>query len=63
MKIPAFIKTIRFRLTLWYVSFLIFLIIAMMIGINVVMWQYRSVLPEINFQNPADGSLAIAFHV
>jgi two-component system, OmpR family, sensor histidine kinase ArlS len=54
MKIPAFIKTIRFRLTLWYVSFLIFLIIAMMIGINVVMWQYRSVLPEINSQIPAD---------
>lgn len=54
MKIPAFIKTIRFRLTLWYVSFVILLIFALLIGVNVVMWQYRSVLPNFDSQNPAD---------
>jgi two-component system sensor histidine kinase ArlS len=35
MKIPSFIRTIRFRLTLWYVSFLMIVIVALLAGLNV----------------------------
>lgn len=34
MKIPSFMKTLRFRLTLWYVSFLLLVIIALIVGLN-----------------------------
>jgi signal transduction histidine kinase len=34
MKIPAFLRTIRFRLTIWYVSFLMIVIIALLYGLN-----------------------------
>jgi signal transduction histidine kinase len=54
MKIPAFMKTIRFRLTLWYVAFLVLLILALTIGVNVVTWQYRGALPDFNSPPPAD---------
>ena len=35
MKIPSFMRTIRFRLTLWYVSFLMIVIVALLAGLNV----------------------------
>ena len=35
MKIPSFMRTIRFRLTLWYVSFLMIVVIALLIGLNI----------------------------
>lgn len=35
MKTPPFMRTIRFRLTLWYVSFLMIVVIALLIGLNV----------------------------
>lgn len=34
MKMPAFLHTIRLRLTLWYVSFLMIVVIALLIGLN-----------------------------
>lgn len=34
MRIPSFMRTIRFRLTLWYVSFLMIVVIALLIGLN-----------------------------
>jgi signal transduction histidine kinase len=34
MKIPSFMRTIRFRLTLWYVSFLMIVVIALLAGLN-----------------------------
>jgi two-component system, OmpR family, sensor histidine kinase ArlS len=34
MKIPSFMRTIRFRLTLWYVSFLMIVIVALLVGLN-----------------------------
>ncbi len=34
MKMHAFLRTIRFRLTLWYVSFLMIVVIALLIGLN-----------------------------
>jgi signal transduction histidine kinase len=54
MRLPVFMKTIRFRLTLWYVSFLILLVIAPIIGVNVAMWRYLSVLPTSGLQSAAD---------
>ncbi len=35
MKTPAFLRTIRFRLTLWYVSFLMIVVVALLIGLNI----------------------------
>lgn len=46
MKIPSFMKTIRFRLTLWYVSFLVLVVIALLIGLNLKMGQSISVSPQ-----------------
>ena len=40
MKIPPFMKTIRFRLTLGYMSLFFLLILAMSIGVNIAIWQY-----------------------
>jgi signal transduction histidine kinase len=37
MKIPAFAKTIRFRLTIWYVGLLLLFIVIFIIGLNVTM--------------------------
>jgi signal transduction histidine kinase len=37
MKIPVFAKTIRFRLTIWYVGLLLLFIIIFIIGLNVTM--------------------------
>ena len=44
MKIPSFMKTIRFRITLWYVSFFIILIFALVLVLNVKMVQTIAVL-------------------
>lgn len=35
MRIPSFMRTIRFRLTLWYVSLLMIMVIALLFGLNV----------------------------
>jgi signal transduction histidine kinase len=34
MKLPSFLRTIRFRLTLWYASFLMIVVMALLIGLN-----------------------------
>jgi signal transduction histidine kinase len=39
MKIPAFMKTIRFRLTIFYLLFFLILILTMVIGINLAIWH------------------------
>jgi len=44
MKIPSFMKTIRFRVTLWYVLFFIILVFALILVINVKMVQTITVL-------------------
>ncbi|MCX6003444.1 MAG: HAMP domain-containing sensor histidine kinase [Chloroflexi bacterium] len=41
MKIPAFMKTIRFRLALWYSAFLIILLLVLVIGINTAVVRSR----------------------
>ena len=46
MKIPSFMRTIRFRLTLWYVAFLIFVVIALVIGLNVGVGQHVTASPQ-----------------
>jgi signal transduction histidine kinase len=46
MRIPTFFKTIRFRLTLWYSGILIFLMIALLLGINAAMLGGRSRFPS-----------------
>jgi len=45
MKIPSFMKTIRFRITLWYVSFFIILVFALVLVLNVkmVLMKYLSI--------------------
>jgi signal transduction histidine kinase len=35
MKIASFMRTIRFRLTIWYVAFLMIVVIALLIGLNI----------------------------
>ena len=44
MKIPSFMKTIRFRITLWYVLFFIILVFAFILVINVKMVQTITML-------------------
>jgi signal transduction histidine kinase len=46
MRIPTFLKTIRFRLTLWYSGILIILMIALLLGINAAMLGGRSRFPS-----------------
>lgn len=43
MKIPGFLRTIRFRLTLWYVSFLMIVVIALLVGLNLRVENISSV--------------------
>ena len=46
MKIPAFLKTIRFRLTLWYSGILVVLMVVLLAGINLAMVGSRPNVPE-----------------
>ena len=43
MKIPSFMHTIRFRLTLWYVSFLMIVVLALLVGLNLRVENISSV--------------------
>ena len=52
MKIPLFLKTIRFRLTLWYSAFLVLILAILVIGIYVA---YRESRPSINNMAPFPG--------
>jgi len=47
MRIPAFAKTIRFKLTLWYLAFFVLFFILLIGGINLAMQQFRDVGPAI----------------
>jgi signal transduction histidine kinase len=64
MKTLAFLRTIRFRLTLWYVAFLMIVVIALLIGLNLRVEnissapnpsgspsQVQIVPPDSNFKN------------
>ncbi len=42
MKILTFVRTIRFRLTLWYAAFLMIVVIALLIGLNLRVENIRS---------------------
>jgi len=46
MRIPAFLKTIRFRLTLWYSGILVVLMLVLLAGINLAMVGSRPSVPE-----------------
>ena len=46
MRIPTFLKTIRFRLTLWYSGILVVLMLVLLAGINLAMVGSRSGVPE-----------------
>ena len=61
---PSFLRTIRFRLTLWYVSFLMIVVLALLIGLNLTVGstvavpssagapsQAQSVPPDNNFKD------------
>ena len=45
MSLPKFVRTIRFRMTVWFVVLIMLLQIALVVGVNLAMWQYRSALP------------------
>ena len=45
MKSPLFLKTIRFRLTLWYSMFLVLILAILVIGINVALVATRPDIP------------------
>ena len=46
MRIPTFLKTIRFRLTLWYSGILVVLMLVLLAGINLAMVGSRPSVPE-----------------
>ena len=46
MKVPLFMKTIRFRLTLWYSAFLILILVGLVIGVNAAMRGSTPTMPE-----------------
>src|SRR5512136_3066623 len=46
MRVPAFFKTIRFRLTLWYSGILVVLMLVLLFGINLAMIGSRPRVPE-----------------
>lgn len=46
MKVPPFMKTIRFRLTLWYSAFLILIMVGLVIGVNAAMRGSGPTMPE-----------------
>jgi signal transduction histidine kinase len=46
MRIPAFLKTIRLRLTLWYSGILVVLMLVLLAGINLAMVGSRPSVPE-----------------
>ena len=61
---PSFLRTIRFRLTLWYVSFLMIVVLALLIGLNLTVGstvavpssagapsQAQTVPPDNNFKD------------
>ncbi len=52
MKVPLFLKTIRFRLTLWYSAFLVLILAILVIGIYVAYGESR---PPINNMVPFPG--------
>ncbi len=46
MKSPLFLKTIRFRLTLWYSMFLVLILAILVIGVNVALVATRPAIPS-----------------
>jgi signal transduction histidine kinase len=46
MKAPSFLKTIRFRLTLWYSMFLVLVLAILVIGINIALIATRPPIPS-----------------
>ncbi|OGO02753.1 MAG: hypothetical protein A2Y72_00700 [Chloroflexi bacterium RBG_13_53_26] len=54
MRIPAFMKTIRFRLTLWYSALLILVLGLLLVVINVAMVQSRPTISEVPPRFPGD---------
>ena len=54
MRIPALMKTIRFRLTLWYSGTLVLLLIVLLIGINAAMIGSRPSISAMPPRFPGD---------
>jgi signal transduction histidine kinase len=54
MKIPIFLKSIRFRLVLWYSIFLVLLLMILLIGINAIMINSRPDISEMRPPFPGD---------
>ena len=50
MSTPAFTKTIRFKLTLWYTAFLILLGILLIVGINLAMARFGAGISPWQFE-------------
>ncbi len=62
MRTPAFMKTIQFRLTLWYSLFLILLLCSLMMGINLVMRHYGALTPGFTPQTTTEIQTWIEAH-
>jgi signal transduction histidine kinase len=54
---PPFCRTIRFRLTILSTFFLIFLMLALVSGINLAILRFKTELPVANTQNIAESTL------
>jgi signal transduction histidine kinase len=54
MKKPRFMKSIRARLTVWYLAFFVLLILALAVSVNLVMLKYQAVLPPHGSESPAE---------
>ena len=54
MRIPTFLKTMRFRLTLWYSGILIVLLMVLLVGINVAMAGSRTSVSDFPPRFPGD---------
>jgi signal transduction histidine kinase len=54
MKTPSFMKTIRFRLTIWYSAFLVLIMAVLVIGINIAIINSRPVISAIMPPFPGD---------
>jgi signal transduction histidine kinase len=55
-------KTMRLRLTIWYMLFFIMLIIAMVVGVNLAVWQDRTDIQRMNNREPEDLEIWLKAH-
>lgn len=62
LKPPVFCRTIRFRLTIFYTMFLVILMLALVSGINLAIWHFKTDMPFSNPENSAEFKLWVETH-